>query len=200
MPALMHRSPATVFLSLLILCAISAKTQAQQPFVHGSDVLFRIRIDRKAYNIGDQITIRYTIKNVSNGALYVPRSQWEVKCGNPPHLWSRLEDSSGKHYEPGYAGSCLGPSLTDRMTLPERMQRDAVLLRPGQEATGSFSFDSKIFLDQLRPGVYRLEAVLYGWNLPFDSNQLHDLAGMGTPFLIGGSDAVSQVELLSGGK
>jgi hypothetical protein len=86
------------------------------------------------------------------------------------------------------------------MTLPERTQRDAVLLRPGREATGSFSFDSKIFLDQLRPGVYRLEAVLYGWNLPFDSNQLHDLAGMGTPFLLGESDAVSQVELFIGGK
>jgi hypothetical protein len=200
MPVLMHRSPVTAFLSLLFLCAISAKTQAQQPFVHGSDVLFRIRIDRKGYNIGDQIAIHYTIKNISNGPLYVPRSQWEVKCGNPPHLWSRLEDSSGKHYEPGYAGSCLGPSPTDRMTLPERMQRDAVLLRPGQEATGSFSFDSKIFLDQLRPGVYRLEAVLCGWNLPFDNNQLHDLAGMGAPFLIGESDAVSQVELLSGGK
>jgi hypothetical protein len=196
----MHRLLLTVFLSILFLCAISAKAQAQQPFVHGSDVLFRIRIDRKAYNIGDQIAIHYTIKNVSNGALYVPRSQWEVKCGNPPHLWSRLEDSSGRHYEPGYAGSCLGPSPTDRMTLPERMQRDAVLLRPGQKATGYFSFDSKIFLDQLRPGVYRLEAVLYGWNLPFDSNQLHDLAGMGAPFLTGESDAVSQVELLSGGK
>jgi len=200
MPVLMHRLPVTAFLSLLFLCVISAKTQAQQPFVHGSDVLFRIHIDRKAYNIGDQIAIHYTIKNVSNGALYVPRSQWEVKCGNPPHLWSRLEDSWGKHYEPGYVGSCLGPSPTDRMTLPERMQKDAVLLRPGQEVTGSFTFDSKIFLDQLRAGVYRLEAVLYGWNLPFDSSQLHDLAGMGAPFLIGESDAVSQVGLRSGGK
>jgi hypothetical protein len=196
----MHRLPVTALLSLLFLCVISAETQAQQPFVHGSDVLFRIRIDRKAYNIGDQIAIHYTIKNVSNGVLYVPRSQWEVKCGNPPHLWSRLEDSSGKHYEPGYAGSCLGPSPTDRMTLPERMQKDALLLRPGQEVTGSFTFDSKIFLDQLRAGVYRLEAVLYGWNLPFDSSQLHDLAGMGAPFLIGESDAVSQVGLRSGGK
>lgn len=115
---------------------------------------------------------------------------------NPPHLWARLEDSSGKHYEPGYIASCV----TDRMTLIERMQRDAVLLKPGQEATGSFSFDSKIFRDQLKPEVYRLEAVLCGWNLPFDGNQLHDLAGMGAPFLIGESDAVSEVELLSGGK
>lgn len=69
------------------------KRQAQQPFAHSSDVLFRIRIDRKEYNIGDEISIHYTIKNVSNGALYVPRSQWEVKCANPPHLWARLEDA-----------------------------------------------------------------------------------------------------------
>lgn len=200
MPVLKHPSPVRVFLAVLFLCAIPAQTQAQQPFVHGSDVLFRIRIDRKGYNIGDEISIHYTIKNGSNGALYVPRSQWEVKCGNPPHLWARLEDGSGKHYEPGYMGSCIGPNPTDRMTLTERMQRDAVLLKPGQETTGFFSFDSKIFRDQLKPGVYRLEAVLYGWNLPFDSTQLHDLAGMGAPFLIGESDAVAGVELLSGGK
>jgi hypothetical protein len=47
----------------------------QQPFVHGSDIRFSIRTDRRAYNVGDQIVIHYTIKNVSNGALYVPASQ-----------------------------------------------------------------------------------------------------------------------------
>ena len=45
---------------------------AQQPFVHGNDIRFSIRTDRRAYNIGDQVVIHYTIKNVSNGALYVP--------------------------------------------------------------------------------------------------------------------------------
>lgn len=190
-----HRASARALLSLLLLCAIPTKGHAQQPFVHGSDLGFTIRIERKKYNIGDQIVIHYTIKNVSRGALYVPRSQWEVKCGNPPHLWSRLEDGSGKHYEPGYGGSCLGPSPIDQMTLSERMRKDAVLLKPGDEATGSFMFDSKIFLDELKPGLYRLEAVLYGWNLAFDNSHLHELSGIGAPFLIGEIAATSQLEL-----
>lgn len=188
-----HRALARARLSLLLLCA--TPYYAQQPFVHGGDLGFTIRIERKKYNIGDQIVIHYAIKNVSHGALYVPRSQWEVKCGNPPHLWSRLEDRSGKHYEPGYAGSCLGPSPIDRMTLSERMRKDAVLLKPGDETTGSFIFDSKVFLDELKPGVYRLEAVLYGWNLAFDNSQLHELSGIGAPLLIGEIAATSQLEL-----
>jgi hypothetical protein len=89
-------------IALIFLFAVSAETHGQQPFVHGNDIQFSIRTDRRAYNIGDQVVIHYTIKNVSNGALYVPATQWEIKCGNPPHLWSRLEDSSGKHYEPGF--------------------------------------------------------------------------------------------------
>jgi hypothetical protein len=185
---------------LLLLCAVAPTTQAQQPFVHSNDVVFSIRTDSKGYKIGDQIVIHYTIKNVSNGVLYVPRSQWEVKCGNPPHLWSWLEDSSGKHYEPGYAFSCLGPSPVDRMSVSERMRKDALLLKPGQDVTGSFNFDSKIFAHELKQGVYRLEAVLYGWNLPFDNNQLSQLAGMGAPFLIGESAASTQVELRRDGK
>lgn len=172
----------------------------QQPFVHGNDIRFSIRIDRRAYNIGDQIVIHYTIKNVSNGALYVPATQWEIKCGNPPHLWSRLEDKSGKHYEPGYGGSCLGPNPVDRMSVSERMLKDALLLKPGQVVTGSFSFDSKVFAGSLKPGTYRLEAVLYGWNLRFDNSQLSELAGKGAPFLIGETTASSPVELHSGGR
>lgn len=175
---------------------------AQQPFVHGNDIRFSIRTDRRAYNIGDQVVIHYTIKNVSNGALYVPATQWEIKCGNPPHLWSRLEDNSGKHYEPGYASSCLGPNPVDRMSVSERMRKDAVLLKPGHAVSGSFSFDSKTFADnlELEPGPYRLEAVLYGWNQPFDDSQLSELSGMGSPFLIGESTASSPVELRGGWK
>src|SRR4051812_26736925 len=96
-----------------------------------------IRTDRRTYNVGDQIILHYTIENVSNGALYVPASQWEIKCGNPPHVWSRLEDGSGKHYEPGYASSCLGPNPVDEMSISERMREDAFLLKPGQSVTGT---------------------------------------------------------------
>jgi hypothetical protein len=200
MPVLNHRLWAAAVVSLLLLFTASAKTQAQQPFVHSNDVLFSIRTDQEGYNIGDQIVSHYTIKNVSNGALYVPRSQWEVKCGNPPHLWSRLEDGSGKHYKPGYGGSCLGPSPVDRMSISERMRRDAVLLKPGRKVTGSFSFDSKIFGKELKRGAYRLEAVLYGWNLSFDNAQLSELSSMGAPFFIGESAASLEVELHGDGR
>jgi hypothetical protein len=182
----------------MCVIAVPAGTNGQQPFVHGNDISFSIRTDRTAYNIGDQIIIHYTIKNMSNGALYVPASQWEIKCGNSPHLWSQLEDSSGKHYEPGYGGSCTGPDPVDRMTISERMRKDALLLKPGQAVNGSFSFDSKVFGYSLKPGAFRLEAVLYGWNMPFDNSQLSELAGMGAPFLSGESTASSPVELNGG--
>ena len=106
-----------------------------------------------------------------DAALYVPAAQWEIKCGNNPHLWSRLEDHLGKHYEPGYAGSCLGPNPVDRMSLSERMREDASLLEPGQHVTGSFTLDSSVFDGRLKPGAYRLEAILYGWNQRFDNAQ-----------------------------
>jgi hypothetical protein len=200
MPVLVHRSSAAALIALIVLFAVPAETNGQQPFVHGNDIRFSIRTDRRAYNIGDQIIIHYTIKNVSNGVLYVPATQWEIKCGNPPHLWSRLEDSSGKHYETGYGVFCLGPNPVDQMSISERMRKDALILKPGQAVTGSFSFDSTVFADSLKPGAYRLEAVLYGWNVSFDNSQLSELAGMGAPSLIGESTATSPVELVGGGR
>jgi hypothetical protein len=197
MVILIRQFRLAVLFSLLLFWATSTRTQAQQPFVHSNDVLFTVRTDHKEYNIGDQIVIHYTIKNIGNGAYYVPRSQWETKCGNPPHLWSRLEDSSGKHYEPGYMGSCVGPS---RMSISERMRKDALVLKPGQKVSGSYSFDSKIFADRLKPGAYRLEAVLHGWNQSFDKSELSELAGLGAPFLLGESVASSEVEFGRGGK
>ena len=197
---LMHRLSRASLIAVILLLAVSAETHGQQPFVHGNDIRLSIRTDRGAYKIGDQVVIHYTITNVSNGALYIPATQWEVKCGNPPHLWSRLEDNSGKHYEPGYGGSCPGPDPVDRMSLSERMRKDAWLLKPGQAVTGSFSFDSKIFADSLKPGGYRLEVVLYGWNLLFDNSQLSELSGLGAPFLTGESTASSLIELSVSGK
>jgi hypothetical protein len=194
------RLSAAASIALIFFFAVPAKTDGQQPFVHGNDIRFSIRTARRAYSIGDQVLIGYTIRNVSNAPLYIPATQWETKCGNPPHLWSRLEDSSGKRYEPGYGGSCLGPNAVDRMSLPERMRKDALLLKPGQSVTGSFRFDSEVFVDSLKPGKYRLESVLYGWNMSFDHSQLTELAGMGAPFLIGESTASSAVELRARGK
>jgi hypothetical protein len=192
---LICRSGTTALIALLFVLATSAEANAQQPFVHGSDIRFSIRTDHEKYSVGDQIIIQYTIKNVSNGALYVPATQWEIKCGKNPHLWSRLEDRLGKHFEPGFGGSCMGPNPIDRMSLLERMRKDALLLKPGQQVTGSFTLDSSIFDGSLRPGAYRLESVLYGWNDRYDDAQLSELAGMGAPLLVGEKDASSLIEL-----
>lgn len=184
-----------------VLCAAPVCVQGQQPFVRGSDVRFTIRTDHNRYEVGETILIRYTVKNVSNGAFFVPKTQWDIRCGDPPHVWARIEDSSGKHYEPGYGGSCLGPSQFDKMTLTERMQRDAVLLKPGQSMSGSFTFESKV-LGKLKPGPYRLEGVLYGWGSirRFSDSELSELDKMGAPFLLGEAHSVSQIELKSASK
>jgi hypothetical protein len=191
-----HRSSAAALIAVMLLSAAPAEAHGQnQLFVHGSDIQFSIRTERRTYNIGDKIVIHYTIENVSNGSLYVPASQWEIKCGSNPHLWSLIEDSSGKHYEPGFGGSCIGPNPIDRMSVSERMRKDALLLKPGQVVSGSFSFDSEVFAASLKPGAYRLEALLYGWNQPFNNSQLSELAGMGSPFLIGENAASLPFEL-----
>jgi hypothetical protein len=178
----------------LIVCSLAAILAAQQPFAHGSDVAFAIRADRTKYLMGEPIVIRYTVKNVSNAALFVPKSQWDIRCGDPPHLWARLEDNSGKHYEPGYAGSCPGPSREDQVSVSARMHQDAVLVKRGQAVHGSFTFEPKVFSD-LKPGSYRLEAVLYGWNLWFTTSELSELHRMNAPFLIGETHATIHVEL-----
>ena len=58
-------------ITLLILCDLIAIVQAQQPFVRSSDIAFTIRTDYKRYETGGEITVRYTITNVSNGAIYL---------------------------------------------------------------------------------------------------------------------------------
>src|ERR1700719_882799 len=110
----MHRQ-IQWFTMFLIVSSLAAILEAQQPFVHGSDVAFAVRTDQTQYVMGEPIIIRYTVKNVSNGALFVPKSQWGIRCGDPPHLWARLEDNSGKHYEPGYGGSGLGAGPRDAL-------------------------------------------------------------------------------------
>jgi hypothetical protein len=186
------------FTMFLIVCSLSAILGVQQPFAQ-KDVAFAIRTDRTKYLIGEPIVIRYTLRNVSSAALFVPKSQWDIRCGDPPHLWAWLEDSSGKHYEPGYAGSCPGPSPEDRVSVSQRMHNDAVLVRPGQAVHGSFTFEPKVFGD-LKPGSYRLEAVLYGWNLPFSTSELSELHRMDARFLMGETHATTHVELQAASK
>jgi hypothetical protein len=149
-------------------------------FVPANDVSFTISTDRKSYPAADNIIVRYEIKNISNRALFVPRGQWSVTCPASPHLWIWFEDSFGKHFIGGWAGSCSG----EPKTMSERMQREAVLLRPTECIEGKLMLDPKVF--QLKPGEYRIEASLDGWkDVDFNQQQRRELTTLGYPFLRG---------------
>ena len=111
----------------------------------------------------------------------------------PPHVWAWFEDASGKHFIPGYAGSCLG---SNEATVSERMKQDAVLLRPGDVDRGAFTLETKTFKRDLKPGHYRIEAALYGWrDEQFDAAEKSALQAMRHPFLRGELPASISIEL-----
>jgi hypothetical protein len=149
-------------------------------FTSPSDVSFKISTDQTSYKAGKSITLKYRVKNISNAPLFVPR-EWEASCPASPHLWAWFEDSSGKHFVPGYGGDCSPRPQTIR----ERMSKEAVLLKPGEHLDGTFLLDSKLF-GGLKPGAYRVEAALTGWTEEkFTDAERSDLAKMGGPFMAG---------------
>jgi hypothetical protein len=152
----------------------------RETFVPSSDVSFKISTERASYKAGESITLKYSVKNISNATLFVPR-EWEATCPANPHLWAWFEDSSGKHFVPGYGGSCsVGPK-----TVSERMNKEAVLLKPGEHVDGTFLLDTRLF-GGLKPGVYRVEAALTGWTEEkFTDAERSELAKMGSPFMAG---------------
>ena len=124
--------------------------------------------------------MKYEIVNISNGAVYVPRD-WDAQCPATPHIWAWFESSSGKHFIPGYAGSC-SPFA---QTLTTRIQKEAVVLKPGERLEGTVRMDTTLF-GGLKPGAYRLEATLSGWKEnDFSPAQQSDLAEMGAAFIRG---------------
>ena len=175
-----------LFAAVLFTAALMS---AQQPqlFVPSNDASFAITPKRKTYKIGQKIEFTYRIRNTSNAEIFVPKTVWDAKCGNPPHVRVWVEDSTGKHFVPGWAGSCLGPDPIDKMSAAERMEKDAVLLKPMGYIDGTFEFDTSMFVDKgLKPGQYRLEAVLTGWKPEgFDYPQILSLETMKHPFLSG---------------
>jgi hypothetical protein len=108
-----------------------------------------------------------------------------------------VEDSTGKHFVPGWAGSCLGPNPVDKMNAAQRMEKDAVLLKPMAYIDGTFDFDTNIFVDKgSKPGRYRLEAVLRAWkDQDFDEAQTLSLETMKHPSLRGKVTASHPIEL-----
>jgi hypothetical protein len=167
----------------------------KETFVPASDVSFRISTDRSRYRAGEPITLKYKIKNISNAALYIPR-KWEVTCPASPHLWAWFEDSSGRHFVPGYGGSCSsGPK-----TIGERMSKEAVLLKPGEYVDGTFRLDTKLF-DGLKPGAYRIEVALSGWTEEkFSDAERSDLSQMFCPFMKGEVSDFTSITLTSRAK
>lgn len=182
---------------VFVVTQIPLTTTAQDPFAHAHDVAFSINTDHKRFRIGEQIKINYRITNVGNGPLFVPRSQWDTACGGPPHLWALLEDSIGKHYEPGFIGGGLGAKACDEVSLSEWLKKDAVLLKPQQSASGTFvfQFPRGRFTQELKPGTYRLEALLNGWNTAFTESQRRAVDTTPGSLLIGEAAATAQIEL-----
>jgi hypothetical protein len=45
----------------------------RETFVPPSDVLFKISTEQASYRAGESITLKYSVKNISNATLFVPR-------------------------------------------------------------------------------------------------------------------------------
>jgi hypothetical protein len=167
-----------------ICCALLASLLVAQrlTFAPANDISFRISAASTTWRAGESITLKYSAKNISNAALFVPR-EWAATCPASPHLWAWFEDSSGKHFVPGYGGDC-SPSINS-MTISERMSKEAVLLKPGEHLDGPFLLDTNLF-GGLKPGIYRVEATLSGWSEEkFTDVERSELARMGHPFMTG---------------
>jgi hypothetical protein len=163
----------------VLLLATSLVAQ-KETFAPANDVSFKISTDRSSYRAGEEIILKYRVINTSNVPLYVPR-EWEVTCPAAPHVWAWFEDSSGQHFVPGYAGSCV----SNPKTISERMKKEAVLLKPGEHLDGTFRLGTTLF-GGLKPGAYRIEATLSGWTEEkFSGAERSELAQMGSPFLRG---------------
>jgi hypothetical protein len=153
-------------------------------FTPANDVSFVIAPTQSSYHIGETITLKYDVVNVSNRALYVSK----LVCPPPVMVW--LEDSAGHHITQGGVTSCLGPAPGTSMS--DRMQMEAQLLKPGDRLSKATTLDTKA----LTPGDYRVEAVFYGWTPEqFSDAEVAELAKMGAPFLRGEMPASAKVTL-----
>ena len=175
--------------ALLVLVASVAFTR-KETFVPANDVSFTVATERRSYRAGEQIVVNYEITNISNGSVYVPR-EWDAKCPASPHIWAWFESSSGRHFVPGYAGDC-SPS---EETVAQRMKKESMLLKPGQRLRGHVLLETTLF-GGLKPGGYRIEAVLYGWSdKDFTQEQERELGRMPASFIRGEVPASTRITL-----
>ena len=169
------------FLEVGISCSLLATSLVAQKevFVPASDVSFKISTEQTSYKADQSITLKCRVINISNAELFVPR-EWEATCPASPHLWASFEDSAGKHFVGGYGGDCSSKPQTIR----KRMSKEAVLLQPGEHLEETFLLDPKVF--GLKPGGYRVEAALTGWNEEkFTDAERSQLTQMGGRFMSG---------------
>ncbi len=186
----MNRRVVLAYMIVVSSFVVIPMTAQTETFAPANDVAFTIGPEHDTYRIGEQIILKYQITNVSNGNVFVPR-EWSVTCPASPHIWAWFESGSGKHLIPGYAGDCSPV----KQTIMERMKREAFLLKPRQRVEGHISLETKIF-GEMKPGSYRIEAVLYGWDdKGFDQADQSRLQKMGAPFLRGEVPASSHVNL-----
>jgi hypothetical protein len=179
-------------LSICVFALAASASEQTEIFVPSNDVSFSLSTPRRTYRAGKQIILNYDVANASNANLYAPRA-WEAKCGGGPHVWAWLENVEGKHFMPGYGGDC-DPDY-DPKTVTERMGKEAVLLRPGQHLRGTFRLDTSVF-GELKPGAYRVEAVLYCWREEeFNEAERSELAKLGGRFLSGEVPASTRIML-----
>lgn len=186
----------TCFLGIGLSCLLLTASSAAQKetFVPASDVSFKISIEQTTWKADESITLKYRVKNISNAPLFVPR-EWTATCPASPHVWAWFEDSSGKHFVPGYGGDC-SPSPQN---IRERITKEAVLLKPGEHLEGTFLLDPKLF--RLKPGNYRVEAGFTGWDEEkFTTAELSELARMGSPFMRGEISDSLRITLTPSGK
>ncbi|HEY2822584.1 MAG TPA: hypothetical protein VGJ06_16175 [Candidatus Acidoferrum sp.] len=164
--------------AVCLLLAASAFSQ-NNAFVSSAAISFRISSEKKSYGANEEIQLQYHITNTSNAPLYVPR-ELAATCPTVPHIWAWFEDSSGNHLVPHNASDCV----PKRQTTLERMNKEAVLLKPGEQASGPLRLDPKIF--HLASGRYRVEASMTGWAAEtFSPEERAELEKMGHPFVSG---------------
>jgi len=178
------------YVATCVLLAASVASAQQATFTSANAVSFSISTDRNTYNSQEQITVRYQIKNVSKGLLYVPKREVETSCLPPGsalddtiiHVNAWFENAAGKKFQSGTIVGCGGTG--ERPTFPEKMRKAAMLLRPGEHLDGTIALDGRIF--RLPAGAYRIEATLDGWKEDqFSAEERTELSKMAAPFLRG---------------
>lgn len=75
------------------------------------------------------------------------------------------------------------------------MKKETVLLKAGQRLRGHVLLDTTLF-GGLKPGVYRIEAVLYGWNdNDFNQEQQSELQKLPASLIRGEVQAATRITL-----